>query len=192
VTNVGRAPGAPGAAASPGPASPAAGSAATPGAAPTPVAAPPAAASPSVAEVSPAARASRPVGRWRRAGRIVGALVVAAVAVEVALIECFLVPLRVGTWPLPLAVVAAMVGNVVLARLMARVTGRGLTAVIPPLLWLVVVLVLAAPRPEGDLIVPGTWTGLAFLFLGAVAGTYGAASAALPRRRPPSRGTGSP
>lgn len=114
---------------------------------------------------------------------VLGVLVVLAAA-ALAVIECFLVPLRIGTLPLPLCVPLAMAGNVVLARLAGELTGRPLAGVLPPALWLVVVLVLAAPRAEGDLIVPGTLTGLVFLFGGVVAGAYGAARAVTRRPNP--------
>jgi hypothetical protein len=111
-------------------------------------------------------------------------VLVVVAAVALAVIECFLVPLRVGTVPLPLCVPLAMAGNVVLARLAGGLTGRPLAGVLPPVLWLAVVLVLAAPRAEGDLIVPGTLTGLVFLFAGAVAGAYGAATTVTRGRNP--------
>ena len=114
---------------------------------------------------------------------VLGVLVVVA-AVALAVIECFLVPLRVGAVPLPLCVPLAMAGNAVLARLAGGLTGRPLAGVLPPVLWLAVVLVLAAPRAEGDLIVPGTLTGLVFLFAGAVAGAYGAATSVTRGRNP--------
>jgi hypothetical protein len=115
--------------------------------------------------------------------RVAGAVLIAAAAVEAAVIESFLVPLRVGTWPLPICVPLAIAGNVVFARLMAQSTGSGPTALIPGVLWLGVVLIFAAPRAEGDLIVPGTATGTAMLFLGALAAAFGAGSAILPGRR---------
>jgi hypothetical protein len=132
-----------------------------------------------------AAGAGQP-GRVPRAGaalRVLAGVAVAGVAVQAAVVECFLVPLHVGRWPVPVSVPAAVVGNVLLARLMARLTGRRNTAVLPPVLWLGVVLVLAAPRAEGDLVVPGSPTGLAFLFFGAIAGALGAASALMPGGR---------
>jgi hypothetical protein len=116
--------------------------------------------------------------------RVAGGLLVVLAAVALAVVECFLVPLRVGTVPLPLCVPLAMAGNVVLARLAGGLTGRSLLGVLPPVLWLAVVLVLAAPRAEGDLIVPGTLTGLVFLFAGAVAGAYGAATTVTRGRNP--------
>jgi hypothetical protein len=116
--------------------------------------------------------------------RVLAGVLVAVAAVALAALECFLVPLRVGTVPLPLSVPLALAGNVVLARLAGGLTGRPLAGVLPPVLWLATVLLLAAPRPEGDVIVPGTLTGLVFLFAGTVAGAYGAASAVTRRRNP--------
>lgn len=116
-------------------------------------------------------------------GRIVGGALTVALTLLVAVVECFLVPLRAGRWPVPLCVLAAVVGNVALCRFAVLVTGRRASALLPPLVWLVVVLVFAAPRPEGDLVVPGSWVGIAFLFGGAIAGAYGAASSMLPPRR---------
>ena len=134
-------------------------------------------------ELAPAGQAPLP-GPPPVAARVVLGLLVVVAAVALAIMECFLVPLRVGTVPLPVSVPLAVAGNVVLARLAARVTGRGAPAVVPPVLWLAVVLVLAAPRPEGDVVVPGSATALAFLFAGAVAGAYGAASTAVRRPNP--------
>ena len=115
--------------------------------------------------------------------RVLAGAVLAAVSVQAAAVESFLVPLHVGRWPLPVSVLAAIVGNVVLARSIVRFTGERRVALLPPVLWLVVVLVLSAPRPEGDLVVPGTLVGLAFLFGGAAAGAFGAASTVVPGRR---------
>lgn len=116
--------------------------------------------------------------------RVVSGVLVVVAAVALTVLECFLVPLRVGTVPLPVCVPMAVVGNVLAARLVGRLTGRPVLAVLPPVLWLGVVLLLSAPRPEGDLIVPGTLTGLVFLSSGAIAGAYGAASAVMRRQNP--------
>jgi hypothetical protein len=114
---------------------------------------------------------------------VLAAVVLVAAAVQAAVVESFLVPLHAGRWPVPVAVLAAVAGNVVLARSIVRLTGYRRLAALPPVLWLAVVVVLAAPRPEGDLVVPGTLTGLAFLFGGATAGAFGAATAIMPGRR---------
>jgi hypothetical protein len=108
--------------------------------------------------------------------RVAVGVLVAVLAVGLTLVEAFLVPLRVGTVPLPVCVPLAVVGNIVLAKLAARQTGSIGWAAVPPVLWLLVVIVLAMPRAEGDLVVPGSLTGLAFLLAGAVGGAYGVAS----------------
>ena len=136
-------------------------------------------------EPAPAAAAPGAGSRWAVAGRVVGGVLVSLAAIELAALECFLVPLRAGRVVIPVAVVVAVLGNAVLPRLAVAASGRRGVALLPPVLWLAVVFVFAAPRPEGDLIVPGTWSGLAFLFLGAIGAAYGAAMAVLPRRLGP-------
>lgn len=116
--------------------------------------------------------------------RVVGTVLVVLAAMELTLIECYLVPLRVGSVPLPVSVPLAVVGNVLAARLAARAGGIPALAAVPAVLWLATVLVLAVPRAEGDLVVPGTLTGLVFLFAGSVAGAFGVATALTRSRRP--------
>ena len=112
--------------------------------------------------------------------RALSGFLVAAGAIELTILESFYVPLRIGRWPLPISLLAAVAGNVLMARLMYRATGvRGLSLV-PGAAWLLIVLVLAAPRGE-EVIVPGTWEGLAFLFTGSIAAAFGAAGVLLPR-----------
>jgi Family of unknown function (DUF6113) len=108
--------------------------------------------------------------------RAVAGVLIAVLAVALAVVEAFLVPLRIGSVPFPICVLLAMAGNIVLAKWAVRQTGAVAWAFVPPVLWLVVIIVLSLPRPEGDLIVPGTATGLVFLFGGALAGAYGIAS----------------
>jgi hypothetical protein len=119
--------------------------------------------------------------------RVAAGVLVAAVAVGLALVEAFLVPLRVGTVPLPICVLLAVAGNVALTKLAVRQTGSVVVGVLQPVLWLLVVVVLSLPRAEGDLIVPGSATGLVFLFAGAVAGAYGVASEITRRAGPAAR-----
>ena len=103
-------------------------------------------------------------------------MLISVFSVWLALVEAFLVPLRVGTVPLPVCVLLAVVGNAGLTKLAVRQTGSIVWGVLQPVLWLLVIVVLSVPRAEGDLIVPGSLTGLVFLFAGAVAGAYGVAS----------------
>lgn len=116
--------------------------------------------------------------------RIAAGLLVTVASVGLAVVESFLVPLRVGSIPLPLCVVLAVAGNVLLTRLAGRQTGSILAAALQPALWLLTVVVLSLPRPEGDVIVAGTVTALVFLFAGSVAGAYGIAAEITRRTKP--------
>jgi hypothetical protein len=115
--------------------------------------------------------------------RVAAGVLVTVLAAALAVVESFLVPLRIGSVPFPLCIALALAGNAVLARLAGAWTGSVLGSAAPPVVWLLVVIVLSMPRPEGDLIVPGTLTGLLFLFAGAVAGAYGVASSITRRVR---------
>jgi len=128
------------------------------------------------APAAAAAPARRDHGTDPLAVRVAAGVLISAFAVGLAVVEAFLVPLRVGTVPLPICVLLAVAGNVVLTKLAVRQTGSIVCGVLQPVLWLVVIVVLSVPRAEGDLIVPGSATGLVFLFVGAVAGAYGVAS----------------
>ena len=96
-------------------------------------------------------------------------------ALLLAVWGAFLVPLRVGTVPVPVSWVIAIVGNGVLGWVGGRLLGRR-GAAGPGIVWLVVALTLGSQRAEGDLVVPGTVPGLVFLVAGAIAGAvaYGA------------------
>jgi hypothetical protein len=108
--------------------------------------------------------------------RVAAGVLISLFSIGLAVVEAFLVPLRIGTVPLPLSVLLAVAGNAGLTKLAVRQTGSIVWGVLQPVLWLLVIVVLSLPRPEGDLIVPGSLTGLVFLFAGAVAGAYGVAS----------------
>ena len=101
---------------------------------------------------------------------------VLVLALLLAVWGAFLVPLRWGTVLLPVAVLVAVVGNFLLGRAGGRLLGRP-GALGPGLIWLGIALTAGSRRAEGDLIVPGTLPGLAFLLLGAVSAAvaYGAA-----------------
>jgi hypothetical protein len=102
---------------------------------------------------------------------------VAAVVVPafLALVEVLWLPLRVGPVPLPVSVVAAVVGNPLLVVLAHRLSRSRVVAVLPAVVWLLVVARASVPRPEGDLLLVGGGTlgvlTLVFLGLGLVAAT---------------------
>lgn len=97
--------------------------------------------------------------------RVVPYALLVVLAAELAIWEAFLVPLRVAGVLVPVAVVAAVLGNVGLGLAGARLAG-GAGAVVPGLVWVGIATLLGTRRPEGDLVVPGTPVGLAFLVAG--------------------------
>ncbi|MGY1703784.1 hypothetical protein ACI79C_04355 [Geodermatophilus sp. SYSU D00697] len=109
----------------------------------------------------------------RRTG---AALLVAAVAGWLALVEVFWLPLRVAGVPVPVSVVAAVAGNLLLVPLAARLTGSRMAAALPALVWLAVAVAGSIRRPEGDLLITGGGfagvVNLAFLLLGVVAAAF--------------------
>jgi hypothetical protein len=117
--------------------------------------------------------------RWVR---VVGGVLVSAGAVESAILEVFYAPLRIGTVLIPVAVLAAGVLNLLLPKLMYAATASRWAAVVPALLWLIIVVGLSVGRPEGDVLLPGDWVGLLLLFGGAAAAAFGVARAIPPRQ----------
>jgi hypothetical protein len=113
----------------------------------------------------------------RRAVALVGWGVLAvAVGTWLALVEVFWLPLRVGGVLVPVSVLAAVVGNLLVVGTAYRWSGSRLVAVLPALAWLTVALAATQRRPEGDLVITGTgalgYVGLAFLLLGVVAAAF--------------------
>ncbi len=122
--------------------------------------------------------------------RTAGGVIVALGAGAVALIECFLVNLRAGTTPVPISLVLAVVVNLLAPWPMVRVTGSRPAGFVPVLLWLVVALLFSSRGPGGDVVVPGNWQGISFLFVGAGAAVIGVVIAMPPgrMRRPGAEG----
>ncbi len=118
-------------------------------------------------------------GRALRRDRVfdlVGVAVLCGCAVLSGVLELLLVPLYLGSTIVPVAVVAAVVGNIALPRMARTLIDSTAAAFAPFLAWLVVVAVVGLmPRPEGDVILPGGGTvqfvSYGVLLLGALAGT---------------------
>jgi hypothetical protein len=108
--------------------------------------------------------------------RLGAALLVTVLAAWLALVEVFWLPLRVFGVPVPVSVVAAVVGDLLLVGLAARLTGSRLGAVLPAVVWLVVAVGASLRRPEGDLLLIGGgvlgFLSLAFLLAGVVAAAF--------------------
>jgi hypothetical protein len=99
---------------------------------------------------------------------VAGGLVATVVAAWFALVEVLRLPLRVAGVPVPLSIPAAVAGNLLLVTLTHRFTGSRVAAVLPAVVWLVVVVPASQQRPEGDLVLTGGGLSLAFLLLGVL------------------------
>jgi len=113
----------------------------------------------------------------RAAGERVGwGLVTLVVAGWLALVEVFWLPLRVGGVLVPLSVLVAVVGNLMLPAAALRLSGSRLVAVLPAVAWLVVAVGAMIRRPEGDLVMTGGGAAgvvnLAFLMIGVLAAAF--------------------
>ena len=128
----------------------------------------------------------------RRPLRLLGsALLAVAVAGWLALVEVFWLPWRIGGVPVPLSVLAAVVGNLALVPAAHRLSGSRLVGALPAVVWLVVAVAGAVPRPEGDLLITGgdgvtQLVNLGFLLLGVVAASLAVGRLLGTPPRPPS------
>jgi hypothetical protein len=118
------------------------------------------------------------------------------VAAWFALVEVFWLPWRLGGVPVPVSVLAAVAGNVLLVEAARRFSGSRLVAVLPAVVWLVIAVAATIRRPEGDLLLPGgdavtSTLNLGFLLLGVVAAAFAVGRAlGTPTVRPPAAGSG--
>ena len=125
-----------------------------------------------------------------RGRRVCGGVLVLVLAVWMALVEVFWLPLRIGGVLVPVSVVAAVAANLLLPGLALRVAGSRLVAALTGVAWLVVVVAGMIRRPEGDLLITGGGTtgviNLGFLLCGVLAAAF-AVGRALGGPRPPVR-----
>ncbi len=123
--------------------------------------------------------------------RVAGGVLVAWLSVLTAVVEAFLVPLRVGGTHLPLALVLAVVANAGLPYLGLWLTRHRMAAMLPALLWFVVILIFASGTSEGDVVLAGNdWVALTLLLLGSGAAAAGVYFALLRTSSPSMRGFG--
>jgi hypothetical protein len=130
--------------------------------------------------------------------RLLGwAVLTVAVAGWLTIVEVFWLPLRVAGVPVPVSVLAAVAGNLLLVAAARRLSGSRAVAVLPALVWLAVALAGAMRRPEGDLLITGgdaatQVVNLGYLLLGVVAAAFAVGRAlGTPVVRPPGAGSGS-
>jgi hypothetical protein len=115
-------------------------------------------------------------------------VLVAGCAFLAALLEVgFLGEFYYGKAIIPVVVLGAIAGNLVLPRLGLAALGRTVGAIVPVAIWLLIVLIPAVyNRPEGDLFVLGTYgqqyAYYGLLFGGAIAGFATVITTTTPRR----------
>ncbi len=94
---------------------------------------------------------------------------ITAYAALFAVLEVLYLPVYIGTVAVPLGALGAALTNAVLVRAAGWFTTRTTVAALPLLGWLLVVLILAAGGPGGDVLVPGDdWRSLLLFALGVV------------------------
>jgi hypothetical protein len=100
-----------------------------------------------------------------------GVALIAVCAAFAALLEALLVPLYIGSWLVPIAVVLALVSNVALPRMAKSLVPTTLATLAPFGAWLIVMLGFGSvSRPEGDVILPGSPGKLELVTYGVLLG----------------------
>lgn len=125
--------------------------------------------------------------------RLLDVAVVAVVVLDtvvLAVVAVLLLPLYVGSVPVPLGALVAAVANVVAVLALGRVTSRTSVVALPLGAWVLTVLGTASPGPGGDTLLVGDWRALLLLGAGLVPAALllgrhlGAGAAAAARDRP--------
>jgi hypothetical protein len=114
-----------------------------------------------------------------------GVAVVSACAALAALVEALLVPLYAGSVIVPVAVLLAVAGNLAFPRMARTQVPTTFASLVPLLVWLAVMFLFLAGRPEGDIAFPGkpgavVWVFYGTVFGGAVAGVVAIVTAIPP------------
>jgi hypothetical protein len=103
--------------------------------------------------------------------RIAGLVISILAAFLSGLLELFLTPLRLGGFPIGVAVPIAMAANVAIAWFAVTTTGRRWALGPPWILWTLMMLFAAGVRTnEGDYLLSGDdWVALIMILLGSLA-----------------------
>jgi hypothetical protein len=131
-----------------------------------------------------------------RALQLLGWAVLAVLAAAwLTLVEVFWLPWRVAGVPVPVSLLAAVGGNLLLVGAARRSSGSRAVAVLPAVVWLVIAVAAAMRRPEGDLLLPGgdavtSTLNLGFLLLGVLAAAFAVGRVLATPVSPPGAGSG--
>ena len=111
-------------------------------------------------------------------------LVVVLDAALLALTEVAWLSVRVGTVPLPISVLVALVTTPLLVRAVDAVAPGTRLPLVPVVVWLVVVLVTGLWSPAGPGMFPPDWRGILLVAAGLLPGAWVAARPVRPPREP--------
>ena len=106
--------------------------------------------------------------------RSVAGAVLVLDAVLLALTEVAWLSLRVGTVPLPISVLVAAVTTPLLVRAADRLRPGTRFALVPLVVWLLVVVVTGLWSPAGPGMFPPDWRGILLVAAGLLPGTWAA------------------
>ena len=109
---------------------------------------------------------------------------VLVLTVLLCLWAAFLVPLRIGTVRVPVSLLVAGLGNVLLGRAGGRLLGMP-GVLVPGVLWIGLAYLLGTRRTEGDLVILGDTVGTLFLVVGALGFAAAYAMTSLRNEAPP-------
>jgi hypothetical protein len=107
--------------------------------------------------------------------RFLAGVVVVLDAALLALTEVAWLSLRVGTVPVPISALVALVTTPLLVRAADAVLPGTRFALVPVVVWLVVVLVVGLWSPAGPGMFPADWRGILLVAAGLLPGAWVAA-----------------
>ena len=84
-------------------------------------------------------------------------------AVALAAVELLYLPLRVGTVPVPVPILLAVVSTRWLVRSAAELGGLRSVAAVPLVVWLLALGVFGVAGPGGDVLLPADWRSVLLL-----------------------------
>ncbi len=125
----------------------------------------------SVAPQESAPQPPRPVRLRRlvdRGLRSAGGLVAVVGGAVTAVLELLLAPLRIGGYPIGVAVLVAVAANIALSWFAIETVGRRWAVALPALPWVVIMVAAADRTAEGDVLLVGNWVGLTLVVAGAM------------------------
>lgn len=116
--------------------------------------------------------------------RVIGGVTATWAGILFAVLEVFLVPLRIGGVRAPVSLPLAILSNIGLILYARYVTSNRFVAILPGVGWFAVAVLFSSQTPAGDTVLVGNdWMPLTLLAVGSLSVVVGVFLAALPRDR---------